>query len=355
MKAIIRILILGAVFVPALASAQAQNDVVTQAQALLNQILQLQQQLGGQSGEISQTLTAGGSCAAPSKTLKPGSRGADVTTLQTFLARDTAIYPEGTISGYYGALTQAAVGRWQAAQGIVSSGSPSSNGYGAVGPRTLAAMQASCGGATGSASVEPVVGGYMNVSPVSGNAPLSVSVEATINTVKSCNGSIYTLSWGDASAPISISVPAGRCDTFAQTYTHTYTQGGSYEIKLSSGGHESSSVVQVSGGTSSSNTNTGTAGTLGTQNNPGESQITMTADSFSPSTLTISSGTKVTWINTDSKNHTVTADNASYQSGTLAPGEKYSLTFTIKGEYNYFCSLHGQAGGVGMSGRIIVQ
>src|SRR6185295_12563709 len=40
--------------------------------------------------------------------------------------------------GYFGSLTQAAVQRFQAAQGIVSSGTPSTTGYGRVGPTTMA-------------------------------------------------------------------------------------------------------------------------------------------------------------------------------------------------------------------------
>jgi peptidoglycan hydrolase-like protein with peptidoglycan-binding domain len=47
-----------------------------------------------------------------------GSRGADVTSLQTFLAMDPTIYPQGLITGYYGSLTAAAVRNFQARYGI---------------------------------------------------------------------------------------------------------------------------------------------------------------------------------------------------------------------------------------------
>lgn len=61
--------------------------------------------------------------------LSVGMSGADVTALQTFLAQDSTLYPEGLITGYYGNLTKAAVARFQARNGIAA--------VGRVGPVTL--------------------------------------------------------------------------------------------------------------------------------------------------------------------------------------------------------------------------
>lgn len=72
--------------------------------------------------------------------LSPGDTTPDVTMLQRFLASESMIYPENIVSGTYGPLTQAAVGRFQCAEGIACSGSASTNGYGRVGPTTLAAI-----------------------------------------------------------------------------------------------------------------------------------------------------------------------------------------------------------------------
>ncbi len=359
MKYLIRAAVLSIMCLPIFASAQTAADISAQAQALLAQIAALQAQLG-----VTNTSSGGSGVCYSGATVKPGTSGANVTALQTYLASDPSIYPEGKVTGFYGALTQAAVGRWQASHGIVTSGSPSTNGFGSVGPRTAAAMAASCGG--GSSSNDPIVGGFIKVSPVSGEPPLRVSVETTINTVKSCLPATYTLSWGDGSQPLIISIPANKCDVLAQTYTHTYTLGGEYTIKLASGEHETTSLVTVNGGGGASingsetfgNTSTGGSASTGggsTQAVSGALTIGMTDMKFSPAVATVTSGTKVTWTNNDSTSHTVTADNSSYNSGTLAPGQSYSLTFTTKGEYTYYCAFHGGAGGVGMSGKIVVQ
>jgi len=75
--------------------------------------------------------------------LELGMRGTDVSVLQTFLAKDSNIYPSGLVTGYFGQLTKAAVERFQTIRGIVTSGTPATTGYGRVGPLTLAAINSS--------------------------------------------------------------------------------------------------------------------------------------------------------------------------------------------------------------------
>lgn len=70
--------------------------------------------------------------------LQLGMRGADVSALQTFLARDNTIYPQGLVTGYFGNLTKSAVSNFQARNGIAT--------VGRVGPITLAAINAQIGG-----------------------------------------------------------------------------------------------------------------------------------------------------------------------------------------------------------------
>ena len=250
-------------------STASPSALSSQAAILLAQVQLLQQQLASQgggypavtstNGAIINSATGGtvpvsgtagvNSSACPNigRVLRNGSTGDDVSRLQQFLARDPSVYPEANVSGYYGGLTQAAVQRWQAKYNVVSSGSPETTGYGMVGPRTAAtiALLCSTGGAAGNASAP--VGGYIQVSPISGNAPLAVNVVATVNTTGSCAGAIYTLSWGDNTNPIQIPVSANNCGQVAQTYQHTYSFGGTYLVTLSAGAHKTTATVSVYG------------------------------------------------------------------------------------------------------------
>ncbi len=63
-----------------------------------------------------------------------GMTNSDVSALQGFLATNSAFYPQGIISGYFGNLTAAAVSRFQIANGLPA--------VGRVGARTLAIINA---------------------------------------------------------------------------------------------------------------------------------------------------------------------------------------------------------------------
>jgi peptidoglycan hydrolase-like protein with peptidoglycan-binding domain len=91
-----------------------------------------------------------------------GKSGADVSSLQTYLATDPAMYPSGLVTGYFGQLTKAGVERFQTQAGIVSQGTPATTGYGRVGPATLIALNARMdGGVVGGSDIAPSI---MNVS-----------------------------------------------------------------------------------------------------------------------------------------------------------------------------------------------
>lgn len=77
---------------------------------------------------------------ALTRELQLGMTGGDISTLQTFLATDTSIYPQGLITGYFGSLTKAAVARFQSRNGI--------SAVGRVGPITLSAINALLGNGT---------------------------------------------------------------------------------------------------------------------------------------------------------------------------------------------------------------
>lgn len=270
MKKSLPLFALALVALPLLAHAQTADDALfSQIQQLMQQVTALQQQVGqipGTSGTqgISGIAQQAGvrtidssACPQIGRTLKPGTSGDDVTRLQQFLARDTSVYPEGQVSGYYGSLTAAAVRRWQTKFNIVSSGSAETTGYGVVGPRTAAAISLQCSSYGGGSSDAPV-GGYIQVSPIGGNAPLTVNVQATVNTTNSCAGAIYTLNWGDGAPSQQIPVSAGDCTQKSQTYSHVYSYGGTYQVVLSAGSHRTTATVTVYGTAAPSGGNGGT-------------------------------------------------------------------------------------------------
>jgi peptidoglycan hydrolase-like protein with peptidoglycan-binding domain len=95
--------------------------------------------------------------ATITSTLDLGSTGSEVTELQTYLATNPSVYPSGLVTGYFGQLTKAGVERFQADQGIVSSGTPATTGYGRVGPVTLAALNQKMNGYVGGDKTSPVI------------------------------------------------------------------------------------------------------------------------------------------------------------------------------------------------------
>ncbi|MBI2623715.1 MAG: carboxypeptidase regulatory-like domain-containing protein [Candidatus Liptonbacteria bacterium] len=107
------------------------------------------------AGGIPLGMRSASPAAVPSRILAPGSKNDDVTRLQSLLAKDASLYPEGTVSGYYGTLTKKAVERFQKKYGIVSEGTPETTGFGKVGPKTLAKLNEVFGGAAQAAAAAP--------------------------------------------------------------------------------------------------------------------------------------------------------------------------------------------------------
>lgn len=105
-------------------------------------------------------ITPSASAAIFLKNLSFGMSSEDVRRLQTLLASDKDVYPEGTISGYYGSLTQKAVERFQVKYDVVASGGI---GYGNVGPKTRAKLQEVFGGA-GSVITTPSTAAFASAS-----------------------------------------------------------------------------------------------------------------------------------------------------------------------------------------------
>ncbi|MDD3860440.1 MAG: peptidoglycan-binding domain-containing protein [Bacteroidales bacterium] len=96
------------------------------------QIATLLQQISALQGTTTPTTPSTAVCFTTD--LQLGMTSSDVTSLQTVLAKDPAIYPEGLTTGYFGPLTLAAVKKYQAANNIITTG------Y--VGPLTRGALNA---------------------------------------------------------------------------------------------------------------------------------------------------------------------------------------------------------------------
>src|SRR5262245_16062582 len=102
-------------------------------------------------------------CPNLSRNLSRGMSGMDVSQLQQFLI-ERGHLAAGNSTGFYGALTEAAVKQFQCQQGIVCSGSPSTTGWGNVGPMTRTKIASACGGGVTPSTIT------MTANPTSGSA-----------------------------------------------------------------------------------------------------------------------------------------------------------------------------------------
>ncbi len=131
---------LGAVATPA--GAQSIAELQAQINALMAQLAAL----SGSTG------TTGGAYSF-SQDLTVGATGAAVTSLQQFLVGQGHLtMPAGVAYGYFGSLTQAAVAKWQAANGVAPA-------VGYWGPISRAKANMTAGGATGTVPGSTVGGG----------------------------------------------------------------------------------------------------------------------------------------------------------------------------------------------------
>jgi peptidoglycan hydrolase-like protein with peptidoglycan-binding domain len=146
--------------------------------------------------------------------LQLGSSGSDVSALQTFLANDPSLYPQGIVSGYYGFLTKAAVSNFQSRNGIAA--------VGRVGPVTLPVLNLQMAGGVSNAASAPVI--------------TSVSTNASRNSA--------TLTWA----------------------TNELAQGVVYYSTSPLTTYENTNSVSVSGNTASTDSNLRTAQSVALSN-----------------------------------------------------------------------------------------
>ena len=132
-------------------SAATLAELQEQLRTLAMQLSALQAQQGAAAAppaSISSGQASGAaSCPNLTRNLSRGLRGADVTALQTFLISQNLLASDSA-TGFFGALTESAVKQWQSNNNIASNGTPATTGWGAIGPRTRAAIAHACNALT---------------------------------------------------------------------------------------------------------------------------------------------------------------------------------------------------------------
>ncbi len=111
--------------------------------------------------------------------LELGMSGSDVSALQTFLASDPSLYPQGLVTGYFGPLTKAAVINFQIRNSI--------SAVGRVGPITLSALNPQMTGGT--------IGNNMSgIAPTISNVNVGATRNSAVvswNTNQNVKGVVY--------------------------------------------------------------------------------------------------------------------------------------------------------------------
>lgn len=222
---------------PFIASADTLSDLQAKIQALLSQLSALQSQVQQLQVTPSQTpvqIQAAAPavairCPVITRTLAYGANGSDVSQLQTFLSQQGVYSDE--VTGFFGAKTQAALQTWQAQQGLASSGTPATTGWGVLGPRSQSTLARLC------PPPQPQSGSF-SATPSAGKAPLDVKFKVTVPT--GGTGDTYMIDFGDGSHAVvqsavacaaGTSFVAGNCPDIRGT-SHTYMTDGVYTASL---------------------------------------------------------------------------------------------------------------------------
>lgn len=160
-------------------------------------------------------LALGVNAATLTRQLEVGSRGQDVSDLQTFLAQDNSIYPQGLVTGYFGFLTKAAVSNFQSRNGI--------SAVGRVGPITLAAINAQMGSGNvmGSDIYSPAISS-LNVSTTNSSATFSWNTNENSSAIVYYSTSALSLTEGSPTTGVTIGGSSYLVHTDLRT-SHTGT------------------------------------------------------------------------------------------------------------------------------------
>jgi peptidoglycan hydrolase-like protein with peptidoglycan-binding domain len=180
---------------------------------------------------ISSTTIVPVSCYPFNRSLSVGTSGSDVTALQNYLTAQG--YFNVAATGYFGVITKAAVGRWQAQNSVAVLGSA---GNGIFGPLSRGLFTKLCGnngggqgGGNGSSTQSAL---NFSANPQSGNAPLTVQFVASAS-----QGSILgnAVDFGDGTKGSLAVIPVCSSCNAEGVISHTYVAPGTYTATLTSG------------------------------------------------------------------------------------------------------------------------
>lgn len=84
---------------------------------------------------------------------------------------------------------------------------------------------------------------------------------------------------------------------------------------------------------------------------PGPMEVNITDSGFNPNVIMTPINDTMIWTNVDSLNHTVTSNETNvslgaWDSGVIEPNASFNRTFTVLGNFSYYCSLHPSMTGV---------
>ncbi len=220
---------------PLAASAATIAELQVQLNSLLAQVQQVRAEIAAAGGSVGvsasqtsvpSTPSVSSSISAPtcvfSHVLTVGSTdattGGEVTKLQQLLAADPSTYPEGVVSGYFGPATERAIQHLQTAHSIVSSGTPATTGYGAVGSLTRAALYSLCNKSRTAPTTTP------GTNPVNQTTPSGIAPGAVTSPITNPSGNTTT------PTPLNVlqaALPSITLDTLPTASTTTTVISGS--------------------------------------------------------------------------------------------------------------------------------
>ena len=164
--------------------------------------------------------------------LEVGSTGTDVSTLQTFLASDSTLYPRGLVTGYYGSLTKDAVANFQLRNELPS--------VGRVGPMTLPVVNLQI--ASGMYNRGGYPGGFLDSSVTVGTGQTGISSPTIANVAIYTSRNSATVKW-DTGAYASGIVYYSTSPLILTEYLNSVTVGNGNSVMTDSTLHPSQDIV----------------------------------------------------------------------------------------------------------------